>query len=194
MRVAGIPHTNKNAWWILTPQPSSSFVRLGKELQVVSHARLPKLILKFASAGFAVFSVWFPWEHLNEWFVCMWWAQLKLPLNGFFHWWSYTGRNIPQYSYAKDSLYSVREASKSVEKRLVLYLLKDWEEIVFSAVILNFIQWKVAFLEGLEGRSWRGMLDLGFRVIMWTHCWKVNIFSTFFFDIGALWISCALCL
>jgi len=58
-------------------------------------------------------------------------------------------------------------------------------------VILNFIHWKVAFLEGLEGTSWRGTLDLDFRVIIWTHCWKVNIFNTFLCDIRALWISCA---
>lgn len=75
-----------------------------------------------------------------------------------------------QYSYAKDSLYSVGEANKPWEKRIVLYLLKDREEIVFWGAILNFIQWKAAFLEGLEGRSWRGMPGLDFGVIMWTHC------------------------
>ena len=63
------------------------------------------------------------------------------------------GRNIPQYSYAKGSLYSVREASKSLEKRIVLYLLKDQEEIVFWGVILNFVQWKAAFLKGLRSRA-----------------------------------------
>lgn len=45
----------------------------------------------------------------------------------------------------------------------------------------------------LEGSSWRGMLDLGFLVIMCTHHWKVNAFTFsafFFFDIGALCCGC----
>lgn len=38
--------------------------------------------------------------------------------------------------------------------------------MVFWGVILNLIQ----FLEGVEGRSWRGTLELGVCVIMWTRC------------------------
>lgn len=40
-----------------------------------------------------------------------------------------------------------------MEKRIVLYLLEDQEEIVFWGVILNFVQWKAAFLERLRGRA-----------------------------------------
>lgn len=79
------------------------------------------------------------------------------------------GRNIPHYSYAKDSSYSVGEAGKSLEKRIVLYLLKVREEIVFWGVVLNFSQWKGAFVEGLGGRRWRGAVDLDFGVIVWSH-------------------------
>lgn len=122
-----------------------------------------------------MFSVWFPRERLNEGFVCMWRAQLKLPLNSFFHRWLYTGRNIPQYSYAKGSLYSVREASQSLEKRIVLYLLEDQEEIVFWGVILNFVQWKAAFLERLRGRAgdelwiWMSMYLCGLTAEKWIY-------------------------
>lgn len=77
------------------------------------------------------------------------------------------------------------------KKRIVRYLLKDWEETVFWGVNLNWIQWKAAFLwRGAAGEEcwiWVFLLLCALITEKWMHSLSLLFF---FFDIGALCCGC----
>lgn len=128
---------------------------------------------------------------LKEWFVCLWRAQLPLLLSGAFLCWSYTGRSIPQFSCAEDSLYSLRQVRKLLQRGIALYLLKDHEEVVFWRVIWSSLS-ESSLSWGFGGEELERSTGSGFSHNYVDSLLKSEyIFSSFFSALGALWIPCA---
>lgn len=185
---AAVPHTNRNSSWIQTPRPSSSFSRLGEGLQITTGACSPELMLQFTSAGFAVLP-----EKL-EGMICVpvtGTAPTPTPTLGCFLGWLHTGRNIPDFSRAEDSLCSLRQVSKSLHTGIALYLWKDREEIVFWRVIWTSLG-ESSLSWGFRGEELERSTGPGFSHNYVDSLLKSEyIFSTFFSALGAVWIPCA---